>query len=682
MIFKLPDSLDIQVIDGTYSMPLVFLSFLIAFAASYTAIFINRRIQGNGFFHKNFWLVLASLAMGLGIWSMHFIGMSAFMLPIHMEYRTSVTIVSIVPAIVASYLAFYFANRKNKHILTYILAGFFMGIGISLMHYLGMMAMEIDAAYVYKPNIFILSIIIAMVASFASLYIFSIINKFMDKIFIKLVTSLLMAIAITSMHYTGMLAIQFYTIGDVHTHEHGEHGMNVMWIISLVTICTTSLFILAALTSKLDKYVEFRLKNFDALTRLPNQKQFTDDQKKEAYAYSVAIIHLHNLEKYILGYGYNFADEIVKSISEIIESLLPKNVKLYRTEANRFTIVNTNNEQTNQLIGSLERVCAVLTCPIVLEERSITIEMVCSVSKLDEPKLIQEHFSNAIAVLQAPVTGYRHEVIEYNPAVHTFNFERQLSFDIHEAMENNDLFLVYQPKIDPEKDYLVGLEALIRWNHPVYGIVSPGVFIPILEETQKISDLTDWIIDKVSAQIADWNRLKVPFQQVSINIPGIYVTSPRLMDALNESLLRNDIQPELLELEITETSVIHDMENAIEAVSKFREKGLSVALDDFGTGLSSLSYLKKIPISTIKIDKSFVDGVPTSEKDSAILKAIIILCYSLKLNVVIEGVETDQQIDFLQTMDKQPIVQGYYYSKPLKADEFKEWIDQYVVEII
>ncbi len=673
-MFKLPTSVDVHIIEGEYSLPLVVLSFLLAFAASYTTLFINRRIKENGFFSKNFWLMLASLAMGLGIWSMHFIGMSAFMLPVHMEYRISITIVSIIPAIIASYLAFYFANRKNNSIVTYIAAGIFMGIGISIMHYIGMTAMEMDVDYVYKPGLFSLSVIIAMLVSFASLYIFSLMNKVMDRITVKLLTSLLMTLAITSMHYTGMSAVQFYTTEKVPAVGHGNHEMDVMWVIGFVTICTFSLFLLVVLTSQLDKYVNFRLKNFDALTKLPNQKQFTDDQKKDNQAYIVAIIHLHSLEKYILGYGYSVADDIVKSISEMIESQLPQNVKLYRTEANRFTIVNIDKEQSEKLVSALEKVCALLTRPVDIEERTVTMEMVCALSKSQEPHYIQEHFSNAIAVLQSSSTSYNHEVIEFNPAIHTFNFERQLALDIQSAMDHHHLFLVYQPKMNPENNHLVGLEALIRWKHPIYGVISPGVFIPVMEKSQKIYDVTDWIVERVCSQISIWNTSKMHFGQVSINIPGSYVTSPCLTNALNENLEKYGIHPTQLELEITETSVIHDMDNAISALEKFRAKGLSVALDDFGTGVSSLSYLKRIPITTIKIDKSFVDGVPASEKDAELLKAIIILGYSLKLHVVIEGVETEHQMEFLQTLEKQPIVQGYYYSKPLEARELIEWV--------
>ncbi|MEG0385385.1 MAG: EAL domain-containing protein [Solibacillus sp.] len=678
-MFELPAVGDIHIVEGVYSVPLVLLSFVIAFWASYTALFINRRIQKNGFFHKNIWLAMASLAMGLGIWSMHFIGMSAFKLPIHMEYYIGLTMLSMIPSVMASYVAFYFANSKNKKLLPYSIAGIFMGLGIALMHYLGMAAMKIDAYYVYKPKVFIASILIAIAASFAALYIFSAVKIVTDKLIMKVVAALLMAIAVTSMHYTGMKAIQFYVVGEsaLNRINNSElHSMDITWMSIFITVGVSSLFILAYLTNKLDKYVEHRIQNFDGLTQLPNQKQFTNDQKNIKTAHLVAIIHIHNLEKYIASYGYYFGDEIIRKVHELLGKLLPETTMVYRTEANRFAIVGTTLDQSDQVQNLLEGVCAVLMRPLVIDERNLTVEMVCAVSKSTEKKLIQEHFSNAIAVLQAPDTEYKHEVIEYNPEKHTFNFESQLSLDVTNAMENNDLFVVYQPKVDPTRNEVVGLEALIRWKHPVYGLVSPGVFIPVLEETNKISDVTDWIIEKVCEQIAEWDQQNIPFQQVSINIPGVYVTSPRLTKTLNESLLKYHVQTNQLELEITETSVIHDIKNAILAVKNFRSKGISVALDDFGTGLSSLSYLKEIPISTIKIDKSFVDDVPGSPKDAAILKSIVTLCYSLDLNVVIEGVETEQQMDFIQMMDKQPIVQGYFYSKPLTTPQFLEWMNE------
>ena len=674
-MFNLPESSNLHIIEGTYSIPLVILSFAIAFGASYTALFINRRIQGKGFFHRNVWLALASLAMGLGIWSMHFIGMYAYNLPLQMEHRTWLTIISIIPAIIASFIAFHFANSPKRSLFTYIASGIVMGLGISFMHYLGMTAMNIDAELSYRLGYFVLSILIAIIASLAAMYLFSLSTTVMDKIIVRIGAATLMAFAITTMHYTGMLAIQIYVVGDVPPHSHA-HGANIQGITTVVSIGIVILFSLAFLASKLDKFVDYRVKNFDALTSLPNQNQFTEDMKAEKVSNMLAILHIHNLEKYVSAFGYTFGDAIIINIQSLIEGLLPSNVKIYRTEANRFTILPLQGQDFFKVTNALEQICAALMPQQYVQEKLIGVEMAVAVSSTTEKTAIQTHLANAIAVLQSSSTEFNHQVIHFNPKVHTFNFERQLVNDIEDAMKNDDLFLVYQPKINPATNYLAGLEALIRWKHPVYGMISPGVFIPVLENANKISDVTDWIIQKVCAQIANWNEQNIPFQQVSVNIPGVYITSPQLANVLNENLLKNRIAPEQLELEITETSVIHNIRNAIESIRQFREKGLSIALDDFGTGLSSLSYLKEIPISTIKIDKSFVDGVPHFKQDAAILKAIVILSFSLDLNVVIEGVETEAQIEFIRSMDTLPTVQGYYYAKPLTVHEFDTWLKE------
>jgi EAL domain-containing protein (putative c-di-GMP-specific phosphodiesterase class I)/NO-binding membrane sensor protein with MHYT domain len=665
-MFSLPESKSIWILNGHYSIPIVVLSVVIACCASFTALSLNQRMQQNSFFHKNFWLSLSSIAMGMGIWSMHFIGMSAFMLPVPMKYNLFPTMISAVPAVLASYLAFYFANRTKQSAWLSIVAGIIMGIGISSMHYIGMAAMRMRAEYVYKPWIFAASIVIAIVVSFVALYIFSALQKFMGNLFIKLMTSVLMGLAITSMHYTGMASVVFYVKGALKTPHVPEMDMSL--IIFVVTIGISFLLIISGLTSLLDRYVDYRLNYFDALTLFPNQRQFEKDLASIKNVQAVAVLHIHNLEKWINGYGYTFGDSIIKTVGDTLKSLP---AKVYRIEGNRFALI----EGQNQLKGSLEDISSLLMRPIEIDgQQHIVIETVCAISRSNGKESVRELFSNCMTVLQHPSIRYKHEVIEYDEAVHTYSFERQIVQDIKNAISHNELFLVYQPKVCSKSGVISGLEALIRWNHPKHGLISPGVFIPILEENGQIFDVTDWVIQEVCRQVSVWLENGVPFSQVSINIPGPYVTSPRLLSVIHDNLQQYQISSDYIELEITETSVIHDIENAITAVSEFRELGLSVALDDFGTGLSSLSYLRRIPISTIKIDKSFVDGVPLSEKDSSLLRAIITLCYSLNLKVVIEGVEVQEQMDFIRSITEKPHIQGYYYSRPLKEKELINWI--------
>lgn len=674
-MFSPSRSTNIIVLHGEYSVPIIILSIVIACCASYTAISMNQRMKHNSFFHKRFWLILSSLSMGLGIWSMHFIGMSAFMLPISMGHDVLLTIISALPAVFFSYIAFSFANRTvAKTRLSTLIAATVMGLGISSMHYIGMAAMKMEADYFYKPGLFLASIAIAIIVSFAALFVFSTLQKYMENYLIKMVTSVLMGLSITSMHYIGMSAVVFYVEERFLMSSHHMHKMDMTLLITAVTVGILLILVISGLTSILDRYVDHRISYFDLLTLFPNKRKFEQDLHHIDDSGSLAIIHIHNLEKWISLHGYAFGDELIKAVGKVIQDLKPISSKVYRIEENRFAVTVVREQESENLRTSMDNIATLLKKPITVGHHQILVEMVCALSHSNGDSKGKELFLNNMGILQHSSTSYSHEVIEYDATQHTYSFEAQIVQDISKAIANNELFLVYQPKICPRSQKVYGVEALLRWNHPNHGMISPGRFIPILEKTEQIYDVTDWVIGEVCNQGALWLKENVSFGQISINIPGSYVTSSRLLNRIKHYLSLFKIDSKYLELEITETSVIHNIENAIITVNEFRKLGLSVALDDFGTGLSSLSYLKRIPITTIKIDKSFVDGVPQSEKDSSVLKAIVTLCNSLKLTVVIEGVESKEQFEFISSMDERPIIQGYYIAKPLQEREFVAWI--------
>ena len=673
-MFSIPDSHGITILNGEYSIPLIVLSVFIACFASYAALFMNQRIQDNGFFPKTFWLLLSSVAMGLGIWSMHFIGMSAFMLPLPMDNDLFLTILSMLPAIVASYIAFNFANKSsNQSIFCYSVVGIIMGLGIASMHYLGMAAMKTEANFYYKLNLFILSIIIAVVVSIIAMYVFATLQKHMNNHLIKITTALLLGLAISSMHYTGMSAVVFYIAGPFHVTNHmHDFKMDLSFVVIAALVI---LFIIIGLTRILERFVDYRLNYYDALTLFPNQRQFEKDTNHLKNTGSLAILQIQDLEKWINQYGYVFGDKVIKSVGEVIEnSSKSQSFKLYRIEGNRFAVYALNDQRYEKLKAFMESIIDKLKSPIQIEDYPIIVDTVCAITTSKEKESVLELLANNLAVLHYPSSNYVQNVIEFNPKIHTYNMDRQIVEDLEKAMVNNELFLVYQPKVQSHSRKVSGLEALVRWKHPQNGMIPPGVFIPIVEAAgNKVFDLTDWIIEHVCLQISNWLQEGIEFEQVSINIPGSYITSTRLYETINSNLEKYKVDSSYIELEITETSVVYDIKHAITAINRFREIGLSVALDDFGTGLSSLSYLKKMPISTIKIDKSFVDGISNSEKDSAVLKSIITLSNSLNLKIVIEGVETEEQYNFIYSMEEAPLIQGYYFSRPLTSEEFIKW---------
>ncbi|WP_409290607.1 EAL domain-containing protein [Peribacillus sp. SCS-37] len=672
-MFTIPES--VTILHGEYSPSIVALSVILACCASYTALSMNDRIQQNSFFHRFFWLLLASAAMGFGIWSMHFIGMGAFMLPVEMSYDLTLTVLSIIPAMIASILAFYIANEAKRSLTLFILSGMIMGTGISAMHYIGMAAMKMDIRYAYKPFSFALSVVIAMVVSFIALYIFSSMKHLMGNGLIKSITAVIMGLGISSMHYTGMASVTFFISPEKSHMVHMVHRMDNTVLVTAVAIGTIVLLLLSGLSGIIDKYVEFRMNSFDLLTQLPNRRQFERALKSHSSS-MVGLVHIHNLDKWNLSYGYRLGDYLLSAVGRMLAGKKTAGTGVYRIQGNRFAVVGRELEVKE----ALESFSAAVRQPLIIQGHELLIDTVISYSSRKNKESGEELFANALAVLHHSSITYKNQVIQYDPGVHTYNLEQQLISDIERAMEEHELYLVYQPKICAATKEVKGLEALIRWIHPEHGFLSPALFIPVLERSGKMVGLTDWIIKMVCEQIVDWKREGRPVIQVGINIPGTYITSSRLLDTLNNFVESYGIHPENIELEITETSVISDIENAIRAVGEFRKNGYSVALDDFGTGVSSLSYLKRLPISTLKIDKSFVDGVPGCNKDSAIISAIISLCHSLDIETVIEGVETENQYDYLHSLSSQSVIQGYYFAKPMKAEEIAGWRKGFIDE--
>lgn len=672
-MFSSPSTAQYEVLQGEYSISIVILSVLVAWAAAYTALSMNERSRKSGFFHQKLWLMFAAISMGIGIWSMHFVGMSALSLPVDMHYDRVLTFFSIVPAMIASFLAFYFSSRSRRTKTSYLIAGLVMGIGISTMHYVGMAAMKMDGViYSYHFGLFSLSVVIAVVVSCVALYVFSILQHQSERFFVRVAIGFMLGIAVSSMHFTGMAAVTFYVPIDQPLMEGIAHSMDVLFLAKSVAVSMVVLFGLFLVSSVLDRYVAHQLRYFDSLTKLPNRRLFEKNVENLSYD-TLAVWHLHDLESLNRANGYTFVDEVIKETSRVLKSMKPALADLYRLDGHRFAYVARDPKEGHMLQEAMEKTAELLRQPLLVKEQQVKLETVCAFSTIGVDEQPTDLYSQVMAVLNHPTIQFQHEIIHYNPVVHTQSFAQSLIADVERAMAENELYIVYQPKVSTALKRMVGVEALLRWEHPEHGFLSPAVFIPILEKNNKMMDVTDWIIDQVCQQLQAWQTNKEHNWLVAVNIPGNYVTSPRLLQNVVERIEFYGIDPKFLELEITETSFVKTIDGAIEAVNQFREKGFGVALDDFGTGVSSLSYLKKIPISTLKIDKSFVDGVPQSEKDSAIIQSIISLGESLKLKVVVEGVETKEQVAYLTTTCNSPVIQGYYYSKPLKAHEVVEW---------
>ena len=681
-MFSLPEGSVVVDFPFEHSTSLVTLSVIVAILGAFTAFSCYTRSQKDTLISAKIWIVLASISMAVGIWSMHFSGMMAIHLPVSMSNDLLLTVLSIIPAIIAPAIAFTLISIPRIGSKTYIASGVVMGLGIIGMHLLGIYAMQFESvAFYYDPFWFMVSIVISIAGSVLAVNIFRSLKQRSLTLTSQLFASIIFGFAVASMHYSNIFAMKYY-LKESERIAHGTmHDMDMAFLSAGFTLSIMFILMILLTIIFMDRYIEKRISYYDPLTRLPNRRSFQLLLESKPKISSLAIWHFHDLESYNLDHGYLFVDRLIRSIGNMFKENLPPLTEVYRTEANRFTFIAKDDAAAQDLEKLINQIRDELKDGLVFEGKEITFSGVCGFTKSNERMSLEKQYLNVMAVLNHPSIKFNFSLIEYDPKIHTRSFTEDLLEHMEDAMVNGDIYLVYQPKISSDSNCGIGVEALIRWDHPQHGFLSPGVFLPIFEANDRMMDLTDWIIGQVCRQLKLWEQRDIPITQVAINVPGPYLTSTRLMDTLLMNTLKYKVKPSAIELEITETSFVKTIESAKKAVSKFREKGFSIALDDFGTGVSSLFYLKQIPISTLKIDRSFIDGVPHSDKDASIVESMVQLGKSLNMKVVVEGVETAEQVEYLVKHCGAPTMQGFYFAKPMKPQELVDWTAAYKLKL-
>ncbi|WP_052126200.1 putative bifunctional diguanylate cyclase/phosphodiesterase [Ureibacillus massiliensis] len=265
------------------------------------------------------------------------------------------------------------------------------------------------------------------------------------------------------------------------------------------------------------------------------------------------------------------------------------------------------------------------------------------------------------------------------PFFHRNKKNHKLERELRNAFKNNELQVYLQPRVDTSTKKLISAEALLRWEHPVWGFVSPNEFIPIAEDIGLINDLGDWVLERVCKYLADWERMQLRTLPISVNIVAQRFLRRDCFLTVTSILKQYNVDPKYIELEITESSLINYEKTVVNTLNQLYELGIKVALDDFGTGYSSLSHIKDFPINTIKIDRSFIQQINYKKDVEVIIKSLIFMAKELDLNIVAEGVETLEQYDFLRKLECKEI-QGYLFSKPISEEEFQKLLNKSKLE--
>ncbi|HLP96879.1 MAG TPA: EAL domain-containing protein [Sideroxyarcus sp.] len=421
----------------------------------------------------------------------------------------------------------------------------------------------------------------------------------------------------------------------------------------------------------------------DRLTQLPNRTLFEHDVSGVLAANQpdtdrLALLYL-NLDCFIEVnnvLGVRVGDKVLFEIARRLKNSLAPSDLLCRMDGDEFALLLRDAGTRDALEQTIGRLSREIKQPIEIDGQEISLHASIGISLYPADGDTYENLvKNACsAVNQARLAGgdtYRF----FDKAINQQQ-ERQITLqrDIPAGLQRNEFFMVYQPKYSVSQQRVVGAEALVRWKHPTLGLVSPMEFIPLAESSDAIIEMSEWIIDTVCAQLASWRQQSLPQVPVSINISPVHFWRGDLVGSLRKGLERNDIAPAMLPIEVTEGVVMNTSEKTLQLLGELKTLGFHLSIDDFGTGYSSLKYLKDLPINELKIDRSFIIGIPKDDQAqdlsrTAIPRAIIQMASELNLNVVAEGVETENQKDFLLRHGCD-VIQGYLISKPVSAADF------------
>lgn len=427
------------------------------------------------------------------------------------------------------------------------------------------------------------------------------------------------------------------------------------------------------------KIKEIELKKvayYDTLTGLPNRTAFLNNLKdslKRAISKNkeraLIFLDLDNFKSINDMFGHDYGDLLLKIFSQLLNICIKGHGKLFRLGGDEFLILMDEYKTNDTLIQLCTDIINYCKKPFEINEQQlyITTSIGISVFPNDSSDINDLLKYTELAMYESKSKG-KNTYTFFNESISNL-YSRKIIIEqeLKNSIKNNELFIVYQPQVNALENRIVGLEALLRWNNKRLGRVSPEEFIPIAEKIGIIIDIGDFVLNTVCKKIKEFNDKKYEFKSISFNVSPVQIEAPDFKDTIVKACEKNGVPLNLLELEITEETLMKIDSRKVIDLNELISKGINISIDDFGTGYSSLNYLTVLPVNTLKIDKSFIDNL-SNEKNRIVVECILNLSKSLKYKVIAEGVETEEQLDLL-VKSGCSIIQGYYFSKPVSEEE-------------
>ncbi|CEJ64184.1 MULTISPECIES: putative bifunctional diguanylate cyclase/phosphodiesterase [Citrobacter] len=672
---------------------LIGISFVVAFIASFIALDSAGKVAISSRRESTFWRLSGGATLGMGIWSMHFIGMLAMKMSMPINYHFSLTAFSFLIALISATLAINIAiSGQTLSTRRLIVATSLLSTGVVTMHYVGMVAIVEHVAIRWQFSLILLSVVIAIIASGIGLWLaFHLRQNTRRALINRLIAALVMALAIASMHYTGMGAATFTHFG--HTAHDGLSTLELsIWVCAVTLVILGIMLVISMVDSQLrtsrlaDNLHQLNCQlehqvHFDALTGLANRTQIdvclqTCLRHSKLYQQHFALVFI-DLDRFKIvndTWGHHIGDQLLISSTQRIYSCLDDTMTLARLGGDEFILLvpNSNREAISVL---MTRIASAVKEPFTLFGHTIRVSLSAGSSLYPEHgSTLHELKVKADTAMYHVKQAGRNGWAIYTPEMEAIadtppTFLQELS----QALERNQFELWYQPKYTAGDHSLTGFEALLRWHHPERGILLPAEFLPALEETGLIIPVGTWVLQQACGQLYQWKSQGHTEWTLAVNLSPAQFEQPDIVDIVCNALAQYQLSPAHLTLELTESTALKNLKRSVEVLNAFADLGITVSIDDFGTGYSNILMLKSLPARELKIDRIFVKDISENDKNTKIVSTIIDIAHSMNMRVVAEGIETQEQETLLTQMGC-GVLQGFLYAKPLPAHKIYELI--------
>ncbi|CAD6506964.1 putative bifunctional diguanylate cyclase/phosphodiesterase [Paraburkholderia sabiae] len=680
-------------LQGSYNSLLVLFSLLVAVLAAYTSLEMAGRIMTATGRAARWWLTGGAFAMGLGIWSMHFVGMLAFSLPIRLGYDPMITLASLSIAVASSAFALWLVCQEALPAGRLACGAVLMGLGVAGMHYTGMSAMRMEPGIVYDVPLFATSIVIAIAASGVALKTaFSLRHNSRRMRPLRAGAAIVMGLAIVGMHYTGMSAAGFPAGSFCVAATEGGHSAWVAVAIIIVTLTVTAVALTisvledlrletenAALTRSLAQANQELgyLALHDALTKLPNRVLLEcrlDNALSKAHEdggqFALMFMDLDGFKVVNDAYGHQVGDRLLVQVAERLAAAVRGKDTLARVGGDEFVLLVPDEDQAGATAVA-SRLLAAISAPFQADGHDLRISTSIGIAMCPaDGASVHDALMHADAAMYHAKSMSRNAHCFFDTSMNeNMQGQLQLTQDLRAAIERNELVLLhYQPQFAAPDGPIRGVEALVRWIHPKRGLIGPDEFIPLAEKTGLIVPIGEWVLDEACRQVREWLDSGTCDWNVAVNLSPVQFSHPQLTALVRDTLERHRVEPRHLTIEVTESAAMRDVDASLRILQTLHDMGVRISIDDFGTGYSSLMYLKRLPASELKIDRGFVRELAHDAEDAAIVSSVVALGQTLGIDIVAEGVETTTQKEFLTRLGCNSL-QGFLLGRPVPAAE-------------